>query len=100
MTSFTAPDERRFMYKSVPMGLSVASAAMLKVLLHVFSGKNTHIGLYTYMDDILLAASDWETHLDNLQNMFEILKENSLTFNPEKCDIAFFKLEFLGREYP
>ena len=63
LTSFTAPDGRRFMYKSVPMGLSVASAAMLKVLLHVFSGKNTSIGLYTYMDDILLVAPDWETHL-------------------------------------
>ena len=44
------------MYKSVPMGLSVAPAAMLKVLLQVFSGKNTRIGLYTYMDDILLVA--------------------------------------------
>ena len=72
LTSFTAPDGRRFM--SVPMGLSVASAAMLKVLLQVFSGKNTSIGLYTYMDDILLAAPDWETHLDNLHNMLEILK--------------------------
>jgi len=30
--------------------------------------------------------------------MLEILKENRLTCNPEKCDIAFSKLEFLGRE--
>jgi len=57
---------------------------MLKVLLQVFSGKNTRIGLYTYMDDILLAAPDWETHLDNLRNMLEILKDHRLTCNPGK----------------
>jgi len=39
LTSFTAPDGRRLMFKSVPMGMSVAPAAMLKVLLQVFSGK-------------------------------------------------------------
>ncbi|GBM82499.1 Transposon Ty3-G Gag-Pol polyprotein [Araneus ventricosus] len=58
-------------------------------------------GLYfcfVYIDDLLIASSSLEEHLDNLKQVFDILRKFGLVLNRDKCDFAVENLSFLGHK--
>ena len=53
-------------------------------------------GVSTYLDDILVYSTDFDTHLATLEKVFKKLQDNSLYLNLDKCKFAVSELEYLG----
>ena len=51
---------------------------------------------FVYIDDILIASPDLETHLEHLKIVLQRLKAFALQLNLEKCTIAKTEVSFLG----
>ncbi len=51
---------------------------------------------FVYLDDILVASTDEESHRRHLQAVFSVLQQNGLIINPEKCLLACSTVDFLG----
>ena len=52
--------------------------------------------VFVYIDDILVASSSVEEHLEDLENVFKTLSENGLVVQRSKCVLGATSLEFLG----
>ena len=53
---------------------------------------------FVYLDDILIASSTLEEHLEDLERVFTILNQNDLVVNRKKCVLGKSKVEFLGHK--
>ena len=51
---------------------------------------------FCYLDDILIASSSEEEHLQHLQLVLQRLQQYSLVLNMEKCELGRQQLDFLG----
>ena len=51
---------------------------------------------YVYIDDLLIAGPDLETHRDNVREVLRRLQANGLVLNPSKCVFAAPSLDFLS----
>ena len=49
-----------------------------------------------YLDDILVKSTDFASHLDCLELVFDRLYEAGLRLKPKKCDLFSTKVKFLG----
>ena len=52
--------------------------------------------IFIYLDDILIASPDFETHLQHLRAVLERLRSFGLVINPAKCLFAKKEVPFLG----
>lgn len=52
--------------------------------------------VFIYLDDILIASKDFETHLHHLRLVLERLRSFGLVINPAKCLFAQQEVPFLG----
>ncbi|XP_011313174.1 uncharacterized protein [Fopius arisanus] len=52
--------------------------------------------LYVYLDDIVVYSSTVEEHCQRLQHLFDSLKENGLTLQPDKCRFFMKEVAYLG----
>ena len=55
-------------------------------------GKNVEV----YVDDMLVKSKEEEKHLDDLREMFNMLKQYSMKLNPSKCAFGVSSGKFLG----
>lgn len=51
---------------------------------------------FVLLDDLLVASSDLQEHLQHLEEVFRRLEQNGLTLNPEKCEFGQPEIDFLG----
>ena len=51
---------------------------------------------YVYIDDVLVASTTPEEHLEHLRIVFERLAANGIVVNPNKCVFGVNELDFLG----
>ena len=93
-TAFTTPFGL-FEWKRLPFGLCNAPAQFSRVMQQVMNDHLFKI-LVLYLDDLLIYATDFDTHLENLQKVFTRLREVGLKLNPEKCHFACKEVQFLG----
>ena len=49
-----------------------------------------------YIDDMIIFSRTFEKHLDNLEKVFNTLREYQLILAPEKCHFFRTKVECLG----
>ncbi|KAK4472197.1 hypothetical protein MN116_000501 [Schistosoma mekongi] len=52
--------------------------------------------VYAYIDDLMIASTTPEEHVEYLQQLFQRLKEYGVTINPDKCELGKQSLQFLG----
>ena len=96
LTAFTSPETAlRYQYCVTTFGLQCSPAAMMTLLNNLFAGMQHSHGIWIYMDDLATVSSDWQSNLHNLKTLLEILRTNSLTCKPEKCEFAQFEVEYL-----
>ena len=55
-------------------------------------------GVESYIDDLIVFSSDWETHLQTLEELLKRLSEANLTARPSKCIFGASPVEFLGHD--
>ncbi|GBN20567.1 Transposon Ty3-I Gag-Pol polyprotein [Araneus ventricosus] len=53
---------------------------------------------FVYIDDLLIASSSLEEHLDHLKQVFDRLRKFGLVLNRDKCLFAVENLSFLGHK--
>lgn len=51
---------------------------------------------YAYIDDILVASSSMEEHLQHLDRLFQRLRDYGVVINPAKCNFGKSQVKFLG----
>ncbi|GBO41428.1 Transposon Ty3-I Gag-Pol polyprotein [Araneus ventricosus] len=51
---------------------------------------------YAYVDDLLIASVDEESHKSDLDLVFSKLREHGIVVNPQNCVFGQSELEFLG----
>ena len=84
-----------FEYLVMPFGLCNAPSTFQRCVGLIFRGIQWKY-LLVYLDDIIVMASNFDEHLDRLEEVFKRLSQAGLMMKPSKCE--FFKREvlFLG----
>ncbi|GBN21475.1 Transposon Ty3-G Gag-Pol polyprotein, partial [Araneus ventricosus] len=81
-----------FEYLYMPFGLRNAGQTFQRFIDETLRG----VPCFAYLDDILVASSDEQSHLSDLQKVFERLNERGLVLNTNKCVSGVRELLFLG----
>ena len=84
-----------YCYKVMPFGLKNAGATYQRLVNKMFS-KQISRNMEVYVDDMLIKSKEELTHLDDLREMFAILKQYQMTLNPGKCVFGVASGKFLG----
>jgi hypothetical protein len=79
----------------IPMGLSQAPSTFMRVM-HYVLRKLIGICVVVYFDDILVFSQSLEDHAIHLREVLQILRNERLYANMEKCTFVVDKLVFLG----
>lgn len=79
----------------MPFGLCNVPATFQHLMETVLSGLVRECCVI-YLDDILVVGETFEAHLDNLQNVFDRLKQANLWLKPKKCWFGSPDVDYLG----
>ena len=78
----------------MPFGLKNAGMSFQRMMDRLLQGVPF---AFCLIDDILVASKDMETHIQHLQEIFELLRTGCLVLNLEKCCFARSEVDFLGQ---
>ena len=92
-TGFTVPGKGRFVWNVSSMGLKSSPSAFCRLMEHVF--KNL-IFTIIYLDDIMVASKNNDTHFENLEDCFKRLRAYGLKLNMKKCSFGTESVHYLG----
>ena len=84
-----------YYYKVIPFGLKNARATYQRMMIRMFEpqlGKNIEI----YIDDMVVKSKAESEHVNDLENIFAILKKHKLQLNSSKCSFGVRSGKFLG----
>ena len=73
-----------YCYRVMPFGLKNAGATYQRLVNQIFNkqiGRNIEV----YVDDMLVKCKEEESHLDDLRETFNMLRQYSMKLNPFKC---------------
>ena len=82
-----------FVFPRCPFGLKNAPQDFQR-LMDAILGDIPRV--FVYIDDVLVASSSPEEHLQDLKKVFDLLQENGLVINKPKCVLGKSSIEFLG----
>ena len=76
-----------------PFGLSNAGQTFQRLMDHILRDLPY---TFVYLDDILIASRNQEKHAEHLRQTFQVLADNNLVINRDKCVFSKTTLDFLG----
>ena len=82
-----------FQYKVMPFGTKNASATFQRLMNQITKDLE---GSKVYIDDVVIFADNWGTHIARLLEFFRRLSQAQLTLNLKKCEIARATITYLG----
>ena len=82
-----------FVFDRTPFGLKNAGQDFQRMMDEIMADI-PHV--FVYIDDILIASTTPDEHLDDLKRVFDSLDANGLVVNKAKCVLGQESLEFLG----
>ncbi|GFU69970.1 retrovirus-related Pol polyprotein from transposon 297 [Trichonephila clavipes] len=84
-----------FAFNRIPFRLSGAAPNLQKeidMILKAIPGRFVSC----FMDDVFITSPSFTEHVDNLNQVFTLLRDPGLTLNKDKCHFARDKLKYLG----
>jgi len=93
-TAFTTGNDL-WQFKVMPFGLCNAPATFERLMDRVLAGLPPETAL-VYIDDILVAGQTFEKQLDNLEQVFQCLRNARLKLSPKKCHLFQKRVIYLG----
>ena len=87
-------DNKIYEFNVVPFSIKTSSAALIRGLDLAVSDLKDF--LITFVDDLLCLSNNFETHLENLQLLFDRLPRNNLRLNFKKSNFVKNEINFLG----
>lgn len=94
-TAFTVPGRGLFHFLRMPFGLHNAPATWQRLVDTILRDDLAPYVLI-YLDDIIIVTSDFEKHLEILEEVFRRLAEANLLINWEKSYFCRSELKYLG----
>lgn len=85
----------QFEFKVMPFGLTNAPSTFQCLMNSIFADHIRNFVL-VFIDDILVYSQDFEQHLQHLQIVFDILRQQQLFAKLSKCSFAKKELEYPG----
>ena len=82
-------------WKVLPFGLTSAPATFQRLMEQVVHGLHWKT-LLLYLDDIIVIAPDFQTHLTRLGEVFDRLRQAGLKLKPTKCELLQTEVRYLG----
>ena len=86
---------RNYYYKMMPFELKNAGSTYQRMKTRMFEpqlGKNIEV----YIDDMVVKSKVDSEHINDLGNIFEILRKHKLRLNAAKCSFGVGSDEFMG----
>lgn len=94
ISAFVTPDHF-LQYTVMPFGLRNAPATFQRLMNTVLHGvRNCEV----YLDDMVAYSSTWTEHLKTLCEIFDRLRDASLTLNLAKCEFGKAVVTYLGKQ--
>ena len=84
-----------YCYRVMPFGLKNARATYQRLVNKMFN-KQIRRNMEVYVKDMLVKSKEELAHLDDLKEMFAILKQYQMKLNPSKCAFGVVSGKFLG----
>lgn len=94
MTAFSTGDGL-YQYTRMPFGITNGPASFSRLMSIVLSGLPIDVA-QAYLDDILVAGSDFDDHLNNLASVFDRLAKHGLKLSADKCELFRTEVKYLG----
>ena len=82
-----------FKFIRMPFGLRNTAQTFQRFMDQVLHGLNF---AYAYIDDVLIASTDSDQHLDHLRQVLSHFDHYGVIINPHKCTFGVPELHFLG----
>ena len=79
----------------MPFGLKNSAQAFQRLMDSIFGSLPF---VFVYLDDLLIASRSHREHEDHLRQVFELLRQNGLFINKDKCLLGVSSLSFLGHK--
>ena len=92
---FLSPPIGNYHYKVMPFDLKNAGSTYQRMMTKMFEsqmGKNIEV----YIDDMVVKSKIVSEHIEDLTNIFKILKGHKLRLNASKCSFGVGSGKFLG----
>ena len=84
-----------FEFLSMPFGLKNAAQTFQRLMDRIFRGLPF---VFIYLDDLLVASTNRRSHLKHLRVVLELLVQNGLVLNLEKCSFGQEEIDYLGHK--
>ena len=94
ITAFSTPTGH-YEWLRCPMGLRNSPLTCQRLVNTLFQGLIGD-GLFVYLDDLILASQDMDTHLEKLSLVLQKFADAGLKLNLVKCKFLRSRIEFLG----
>jgi hypothetical protein len=82
-------------WKVLPFGLTSAPATFQRLMERVLQGLHWKT-LLLYLDDVIVIAPDFQTHLQRLGEVLGRLQQAGLKLKPSKCELLRKRVQYLG----
>ncbi len=92
-TAFLSPFGK-FQFTRMPFGLRNAPATFQRLVERVLQGTEEIVSIY--IDDILIASQDWQSHLDHIRLVLGLISQSGLRCKKKKCEIGKKYVVYLG----
>ena len=79
----------------MPFGLKNVGATYQRMMKRMFRDKIGHI-VEVYINDMVVKSKRETQHINNLKEVFEVLRQHKLRLNPDKCAFGVGAGKFLG----
>ena len=94
-TAFTVPGRPLYQYVVMPFGLCNAAQRLCRVMDKIIPEElKNHV--FVYLDDLLVIAKDFESHIKLLSRVADCLSQANLTVGMAKSRFCFKELPYLG----
>ena len=80
----------------VPFGLSNAPAEFQRYMENCLTDIRDKFASL-YLDDVLVYSDDFDSHVDHLRKVFQIVRENGIKVKAKKCKLFQKQINYLGR---
>ena len=83
-----------YQFKVLPFGIANGPAEFSRLMRKIFPD---HPNIFTFLDDILIATVDFESHVKVLEYVFKTLLDANLKINIDKSFFGVEEIKFLGQ---
>lgn len=95
-TAFTVPNGL-YRFRVMPFGLTNAPATWQRLIDSVLCGVDLKSSsVMVYLDDVIIISQDFDSHLETLDKVFNLLHAAGLLVSFDKCQFCRPELKYLG----